>query len=467
MIERIEEFCGLLRQNRVRVAVGEVLDAVRAACAVGLDRPEDLRAALAAALVKRAGDQRVFDELFSLYFRRGADLVRDLAATPLAGTLAGLGLDEDEIERILAVVGDQAAGLGALARGALGLGALDVGPLLRVAGAAMDGVRITSPLQVGYHTQRLLGALDVAGAERELERVVALVAEALGPERAEALRHAIRDHLNALRAALRRHVQEEFERQNLEFMDPFRARTLAEKPFTLLGEDEIARLRVEVKRLAVKLRAQASLRPRAKRRGRLDVRRTIRASLRAGGVPFELRRRRRRIERPRLVVLCDISDSVRNVSRFMLELVYTLQELFDRVRTFVFVSDVGETTDLFRTHEIDRAVALAYGGAIVNVHANSNYGHALEMFARRHLDAVTSRTTVIVIGDARNNYNPPNAERLAEVRRSARRLWWLNPETPGAWGLGDSVMREYEPHCDRVVVAWNLESLRKVVDEIL
>jgi uncharacterized protein with von Willebrand factor type A (vWA) domain len=91
----------------------------------------------------------------------------------------------------------------------------------------------------------------------------------------------------------------------------------------------------------------------------------------------------------------------------------------------------------------------------------------LEIFATRHIDAVTSRTTVMIIGDARNNYNPPNAERLAEVRRRAKRVLWLNPELPGAWGFGDSAMRDYEPHVSRAVVAFNLESVRKVVDELV
>jgi hypothetical protein len=234
-----------------------------------------------------------------------------------------------------------------------------------------------------------------------------------------------------------------------------------------MNEAEMARLRVEVRRLARKLRTQASLRPRVRRRGRLDVRRTLRRSLSTGGVLVELRRRLRRVERPRLVVLCDISDSVRTVSRFMLELVYTLQELFDKVRSYVFVADLGEVTGLFRQHEIDTAVRLAYEGAVVNVAANSDYGRALEQFAARHLDAVTSKTTVIVIGDARSNYNPPNVERLAEVRQRAKRVLWLNPEAPAAWGFGDSAMRDYEPHCSKVVVANSLASLRKVVDGLV
>jgi uncharacterized protein with von Willebrand factor type A (vWA) domain len=319
---------------------------------------------------------------------------------------------------------------------------------------------------VGYYAYRALGEMNVAGAEADLEQLAGAVGRALGPEAARALREAIAKNLAALKAAVRRFVNDEFERQNVDFIQEFRARTLAERPFALLNEDEIARLRVEVQRLARKLRAQASLRPQHRRRGRLDVRRTLRRSLSTGGIPIELRRKKKRIDRPRLVVLCDVSDSVKNVSRFMLELVYTLQERFEKVRSYVFVADIGETTELFRTSAIDEAVRLAYEGAVINVSASSDYGRALELFAERHLDAVTAKTTVIVIGDARNNHHPANAERLAEIRARARRVLWLNPESPAAWGFGDSAMRDYEPHCDKVVVAHNLESLRRVVDDL-
>ncbi len=467
MDARLTEFARLLRQNHVRVSVGEVCDAVSAVSAVGLERSDDLRAALGATLVKDAADQKVFDELFSLFFLRGADLARDLAGTPLAQLLAELGLDEDQLERVLALLGDEAAMLGATARSLAGLRGLDVPLLMRQTGAAREGLVLHSPLQIGWAAHRLLGALDLTGAERELARVVALVAGAVGEAAAVALKEAIAKNLARFRQAIRRHVQEAFEQQNADLLARLGGRGLADKPLAHLTEQEIELLRAEVRRLALKLRAAASRRPRARRRGRLDVGRTTRRSLRTGGVPFELVYRRRSPVRPRLVVLCDVSDSVRQVSRFMLELVYTLQELFAHVRSYVFVSDLGETTELFRKHDLDRAVRLAYGGAVVSVHANSNYGRAFESFAASHLAALDSRTTVIVIGDARSNYAPPGVEHLAQIRRRARRVLWLNPEQPGAWGFGDSVMREYEPHCDRVVVAWNLASLKRVLDDLV
>jgi uncharacterized protein with von Willebrand factor type A (vWA) domain len=193
----------------------------------------------------------------------------------------------------------------------------------------------------------------------------------------------------------------------------------------------------------------------------------MRLSLPHGGVPFVLRFRRRKPEKPRLVILCDISDSVRHVSRFMLQLTYLLQDLFAKVRSFVFVADIGETTTLFREHGLGRAVELAYGGAVIPVYANSNYGRAFLRFSERYLDAVTPKTTVIVIGDGRNNYNPSHSAQLADIRRRGKKVLWLNPEPAVNWTFGDSAMREYAPHCDRVEVVYNLRSLTRVVDSLV
>jgi uncharacterized protein with von Willebrand factor type A (vWA) domain len=177
--------------------------------------------------------------------------------------------------------------------------------------------------------------------------------------------------------------------------------------------------------------------------------------------------RERPVERPRLVVLCDISDSVRHVSRFMLQLAYSLQQRFSQVRSYVFVGDLAECTELFRRYALHEAVDLANAGGVVNVYANSNFGRAFRTFVERHLDVVTSRTTVIVLGDGRNNYNPPESWALGRVAERARRVLWLNPEPRGAWEFGDSAMRDYAPHCARVESVTNLASLSRVLDELV
>jgi uncharacterized protein with von Willebrand factor type A (vWA) domain len=205
---------------------------------------------------------------------------------------------------------------------------------------------------------------------------------------------------------------------------------------------------------------------RHRRRGRLDVSRTLRRSLGTSGVPIAPAWKWRDRRPPRLVVLCDISDSVRAVSGFFLRLVHALASRWQRVDSFVFVADVGETTALFRRHDAGRAIARVLAGDVISPWASSDYGRALDRFVQRSLGRITRRTTVIVLGDARSNQQPPRAHLLALVRRRAERVLWLNPEPRAAWGWGDSAMPAYEPSCDRVLAVWNLASLRAAVDEV-
>ncbi|HUS68670.1 MAG TPA: VWA domain-containing protein, partial [Kofleriaceae bacterium] len=297
------------------------------------------------------------------------------------------------------------------------------------------------------------------------DRLVAL--GQLDPDAAAALGELIRQNVVNLRSAVRDQVADTARRQNAGALAEASTRALARRPLSTLTEKEVAELRGEVARLARLLRARIALEPPRARRGRLDLRRTLRSSLATGGVPFRVHMRQRRARRPRLVILCDISDSVRNVSRFLLELVYAIQAEFDRVSSFAFVADLGELSQLFRDHKVDRAIELAYAGAVVNVFANSNYGRVFGAFAARHLGRVTRRTTVLIIGDGRNNYHPARADALAAIRRRARQVIWLNPEPPPVWGFGDSAMREYAPHCDRIAVARDLDGLRVVIDELM
>ena len=467
MIARIEEFAQLLRKNGVRVSTAEVIDATRAVDAVGVHRSSLMRAALAASLVKRSDDLRTFDDLFALYFLRGRGADPDTA--PLSDMIGVAGLSEQVARELMEQLADRVLGMGAVARAGTGMGSPDVGSMVRATSSVVDLGQITTPLQVGFYAYRVIDALGVRNTEDEIAELLRAIADgaALTAEQYAALRELLRQNFARLRRAIRDYVDAEFRRNNLNFMQELAVRSLSDKPLSQLTEAEIADLRAEVQRLARVLRARVSLKPKVRKRGRLDLRRTLRRSLRTGGVPFEIVRRERQRRKPRLVVLCDISDSVRNVSRFMLQFVYTLQELFDRVYSFAFVAEIGELTDLFRRHDLDHAMKLAYSGDAVNVFASSNYGRSFAQFAERHMDKVTPRTTVLIIGDGRNNYHSSNASVLATMQRRAKQVWWLNPESPAAWGFGDSAMHEYAAHCDRVVVAHNLESLRAVVDTLV
>jgi uncharacterized protein len=469
VLDKLLEFGALCRKNGLRVSTAEMLDAIGATELTGFADPEVLRGALETTLVKRRADADIFDELFALYFRRRGDWDPASAgeAPPLVEALRKEGLSDEEIEHLIAMLADEAARLSPLARMGLGLRRSHVEALIRLAGVRLDFSRLSNPMQIGFFTQQLLEALNPSGARGELEGLFRRLERGVGKERAELMARVAAEQMNRVRTSLRRYVTDEFERRNVDFVDSMRQQILAHKPFGAMSEEELMRLREEVTRLAKKLRQLASLRPRMGRRGRLDARRTLRRALASGGVPFKLVHKRRRIEKPRLVVLCDISDSVRHVSRFMLQFAFALQELFSKVRSFVFVSDLGECTSLFKENEIQRAVDLAYSGGVVNVYANSNFGRAFRMFEARFLDAVTTKTTVIVIGDARNNYNAPEAWALGAIKEKARRVLWLNPEPPASWAFGDSAMRDYEPYCDRVETVGTLAQLKRVVDTLV
>ncbi len=466
MLFRIAEFAGLLRKNGVRASTAEILDAVAALQVLGLDEPTTVRAALAATLIKRFEDLEVFHELFGLFFFRPSEFLRT-EQSPLVEELRNRGMSEEEIERLLALLGDQAARLDPTVRMALGLRKSDIEALLRLSGLRVDFGRLVNPLQIGFFTQQVLDQLRFADAQAQLGQLSAGLSGALGTTRAAEVAHLLQENLASLRVRVRGYVKDQFDQRNIRYAEEMRRDILVHKHFGQMSQQELLRLRHEVLRLAQKLRTQASLRPRQRRRGRLDMRRTLRHALQSGGLPFALKLRHRRVEKPRLCILCDISDSVRHVSRFMLQFVYALQEMFAKVRCFVFVSDLGEATDLFSRHEIDAAVDRALSGEVIPVYTNSNYGRALRKFVDRYLEAVTSRTTVILIGDGRSNYFPPEAWALGRVRARAKHVLWLNPEQPASWMFGDSAMRDYQPHVSRIEVVSNLDTLRRVIDQLV
>lgn len=177
--------------------------------------------------------------------------------------------------------------------------------------------------------------------------------------------------------------------------------------------------------------------------------------------------RSRRPERPDLVVLCDVSDSVRTTSQMMLLFTWTLQSLFGRVRSFIFVSELGEITRHFKDAKPEEAVDLAIANDVISLSSNSNYGHVFAQFARLHSGGVTRRTTVMVIGDGRNNFNEANVWALLDIKRRARRLVWIATEPATHWGFGDSEMASYARAVSQVLVVRTLGDLERVAAQLV
>lgn len=460
MDERLEDFAQLLRQNGLRISPSEVADAAQAALLVGFaDRPA-FRGALRATLVKRGQDAAVFDRLFELYFTGAKDLIEGLQGS-LLDALENEKLNELDLEEIA----KQLAQLSPLTQ-ALAFGqSAELARILRQATLNIDFRGLQSPLQRGFYARRLLNAAGGTQAEKELQDVLAsLAARGVDPHAVELLRSRVSHTLQALEEAARRVADRE---QKARDPEQKAEQSLVHRNIATLTPDEVRRMRAVVRRLAERLKARLSRRRKVRRRGQLNVRRTLRKNYATGGDPYKLVFRTKRADRPEIVVLCDVSDSVRNVSRLMLQFVYTLQELYARVRSFVFVSDIGEVTHLFKSMDVSAAVELATAGKVINLAANSNYGHALKLFHATHLGSVTRRTTVIVIGDGRSNYNPPNAWALGEIKRKCKRLLWLCPEERHSWGFGDSEMPLYARFCTRVESVRSVDDLGRVADELL
>lgn len=499
----MHRFARLLRLAGMRVAVSEVVDAARAAAAPGLlvDR-ERLRTALAVCLVKDRRDQETFDEVFDAFFR----------LLPVGGPPTGHGhghghedlSDEGEAERLTlseepAQTPQQGHSHGRPAdlreyfdpdqlaeqynlhqeANTVDLAALTDELVL----SSEQGSALSEAARVQLATSRLHGAGvpgalapqsgDVLDVELTVAEELALVDwlagnaedDRIDPALVAALRERLGGVLANLPELLQRYLQKllALEQRLVEEQSAVPGATRA-------GRDRVAeRDRLELEESLRRLIRSLHGAPRSRRRvtpaGRVDGGRTLRSSMRYDGVPFRPVTVSRTLDRPRLMVLADVSLSVRATTRFTLHLVHGLQSLTAQVRTFAFVADLVEITDLFAehpTHEaLDRVLRGPAAGGVLDVDADSDYGAALTAFLDAFGSAVTRRTTLLVLGDGRSNGRDPGLAAVAELARRARETIWLTPEPSYSWGLGSCDLPRYAEHCDRVHVVRDLSGLER------
>ncbi len=261
---------------------------------------------------------------------------------------------------------------------------------------------------------------------------------------ADEVRRRIEDFRDRVRTEARRRVAE---RRGADMIaERGVARSADQVDFLVANREQLVELRRTVQPLARKLATRLAARRRRAARGQIDIRRTLRRSLSTGGVPLRPAHRRQRPARPEIVLLCDVSGSVAGFANFTMLLVQAMRDQFSKVRVYAFVNRVDEVTRLVTTGQADPAELgrrIAAEATLTGWHGSSDYGAALGEFAERHLDAVGPRTSVIVLGDARTNGFDPNAQALRRIAARARRVHWLNPETPSTWGVGDSAAPVY------------------------
>jgi uncharacterized protein len=371
----------------------------------------------------------------------------------------------DEMEEMLKKHGDE---LSELAKQLLQNRDGQLEKMMREAARAVRMQGIQRTIEENYFARALARALGLDKLEQEIKELREQLQKLdLGPGLRAKMEEYLDRRLKMLDDIIRKYVRQEREKRDLKSREEQRMNQLADKSFYYLSDEELEKMREAVTRLAQRLKNIISVRRKRMKKGRFDIKRTLRRNLEYGGVPFKLRFEKRKREKPQVLILCDVSDSVRNASRFMLQFVYSLQDLYSRVRSFVFVADIGEVTEHFRTNDIKEALDVALRGDIINVYAHSDFGRSFRSFVGDYLGAVNKRTTVIVLGDARNNYNLPHDWCLRDIRQRAKRVIWLNPESRNTWGFGDSEMERYAIHCDLVEECRNLNQLYRVIDQLV
>lgn len=502
MENAIHRFVRLLRLRGVRISTPEALDAMACAREPGMLRnKEQLRAALRIALIKDRRDEEVFDEIFNRFFAlvkvggpdgghghgHGHEDLSDGGTlddftlsdtpsdTPQEGHTHGKPVDirdffkpEDlaqqynlhqEANKIdLAAMTDEIV----LSKDNQGLAGGEGNRVqietdsLHHAGlpgqiSQQQGTKVDADLSVAQQ-EALLGWLnEVDGESQE------------GTEDdAAALRRRLAGVLNGLPEALKKHLEALMALEN-RIVEGYE-RSVAEVDH--VGEHERMELEESLRRLARSLHGGLTHKRKVAARGRIDSGRTMRRNMRFDGIPFAPVTVRRAEDKPRLVILADVSLSVRATARFTLHLVHGLQSMFGQVRAFAFVSDLVEVTDLFTDHPAEQALGLIFGGEVLDVDANSDYGAAFGRFHEDFGSAVNRRSTVIVLGDGRGNGNDPNLDAFAEITRRARETIWLTPEPRYSWGLGGCDLPLYAEYCSRVRVVRDLTGLESAAEEM-
>ena len=450
LIDRVEVLVDQLRRRGIDVTTGAVIDAFTALTHLPLEERESVKAGLRATLVKSTDPMGEFDRAFRAVF---------------AGSAVGGWKEAVEGAERPAPVTSPGQMSAALMQAMQQGDEAQIAFLAQQAVDALAGFDDDGEHSERYYLHKIMRAIDLSrmlsAAMQQLRREGELTELELVLARNEfaAMLEQFRRRL-AAEIAARMHAD-----GTAQHVDVDIGTGLADRDMLQLSSLELSELRRVVQPLARQLAARISSHRRLRSTGRLDPRRTVRRSLQAGGVPLDVVMRRRHPHRPELVLLCDVSGSVAEFAQFTFTLVHALHDELRRVRSFAFVDGIAEVTDLFESarHEIHVNRFVERRG-VLGDDGHSDYGRALTRFVEHHLsDAVSSRSTVIICGDARTNYRPDGCQALRTIADQARRVFWLNPEPEEEWGATDSAMDDYRAYCRG---AFEVRSLRQLGDVI-
>ncbi len=456
MQDRIVQFISALRAGGVRVSLAESADAFRAVADLGIQDRATFKLGLRATLVKDASALPAFDELFPLFFDTTdapplMDLTQDMSEEEANMLAEALRQFSDKLREMLEKLlkGEQ-------------LSQEELEQLGQLVGLnSMDDLRYRE-----WMAKRMQQAMNFKQVRTAIDELSELMAQmGMNRQRMEQMRQLLQANMQGLAEQMSQFAGQRIAQQMSESRPEENLDGLMNRPFTALSDGDMQTLRHEVRRLAALLRSRIALRQKRAKSGQLDAKATIRANMKHGSVPIELKHRNRRLK-PKLVVICDVSTSMRYCSELMLSLIYALQDLVTKTHAFVFIDHLEYITPDFVGRDANEAV----DQVLVRMppgYYSTDLGYALDGFDRGFMDTIDIRTTLIVVGDGRNNHNDPRLEIFTRMARRANRTLWLNPEPPVMWGSGDSDMLKYAPICDTILQVSTLAELTAAVDKML
>jgi uncharacterized protein with von Willebrand factor type A (vWA) domain len=461
VIDSLSGFVAELREIGIPVSMVEAIDAAVAIEHTDLSEAENLRATLGATLVKNSRHYAAFDAAFDVFFGlrfaspSPSDADREgTGGASAGGSSGGAGDGSDEI-------GD--AILRALLAG-------DGDALRRLVAEAIDmyaGMQPGRPVGGRYYAYRVLRRLDS-------DQLMVRLLTALGATQTESELEDRTARANA--EELVDQMRNEIEREITSRLvaDRGAARVAAARRMPLIEDTnlmhatraEIEEVERAIAPLARKLATRLSQQRRQGAKGRLDVRRTIRRSLSHGGVLLEPQFKKPRKSKPEFVVICDVSGSMATFARFTMQLAYAISSELSKVRVFAFIDGLDEVTEYFGpgVDFSEALMSMTSEADLVRSDGHSDYGRSFRDMLENYAEAVTSKSTVIVTGDARNNYRDPGTEYLDRMAERSRALFWLNPEPRRFWDTGDSVMSRYAQACDDIDQVRTLRQLESFVE---
>jgi len=455
MDKRIVEFIAALRASGVRISLAESKDAFEAVDELGVMEREQFKTGLQATLIKDAKNIPQFEELFPMFFQADQPSMNNPTKN----------LSKEDAEMLARALRQFTEHMRKMMQKLLEgrpLTAQEMEQLDRFIN--MD--EVADLRYQNWKVRQMEQALQFKEVQKALEELMQLLQEmGMNREKLEQLRKNLQANQQALQDQLRQHVGQRILENLARQTHQERLDDLYNRPFHSLSEEDMRLLHREVKRLAAALRTRLALRLKRANSGQLDVKSTMRANQKYGSVPVEIRHRDHTLK-PKIVVMCDISTSMRHVSELMLSLLYAIQDQISKTHAFSYIDHLEYVSPYFSGRQPGDAVTEILK-KMPSGHYNTDLGYCLASFTKEYMDTIDYRSTFIVVGDARNNFNDPRLDVFRSLAQRSRVTIWLNPEGMHLWGTGDSDMLKYAPYCGKIFQVSNLAQMATAIDQLL